>query len=160
MRAVDLLVADCGEDPSTWSLGAVQRLPFRHALDAVPGLGRWWSRGDRPLGGDINTVAQAQGWTWDDRGSLRIAPGYRQIIDVGHWDESRFMLPTGTSGIPGHPRYDDCIDEYLAGEYRPLLFSESAVRLAAESTLVLDPLLNASDAIGRANDGATGRGEV
>jgi len=143
-RSVQFLRSECGEHPATWSLGAIQRLPFHHALGAVPGLGRWWSRGDRPFGGDVNTVLQAQGWAWGERSTLRIAPGYRQLIDVGDWDRSLFMLPTGESGIPGHPRYDDCIDEYLAGRYRPLLFSESAVRLAAESTLVLDPLTRVS----------------
>ena len=138
-RAAATLRSRCGDDPATWQLGAVQRLPFHHALHGVPGLGVWWSRGERPFGSDVNTVLQAQGWTWDGDGTLRIAPGYRQLIDVGDWDRSRFMLPTGAGGIPGHPRYDDCIDEYLRGEYRPLLFSESAVRLAAASTLVLDP---------------------
>jgi len=49
-----------------------------------------------------------------------------------------FMQPTGNSGIPGHPRYDDCIDEYVAGAYRPLLFNDVAVRSAAEATLTLD----------------------
>ncbi|MDA1010635.1 MAG: penicillin acylase family protein, partial [Chloroflexi bacterium] len=145
-RAVERIAQECGSDVAAWSLGAVQRIPFSHALADVPGLGRQWSRGDRPISGDINTVLQAQGWPWRTGGTIRIAPGYRQVVDVGDWDRSVFMLPTGSSGIPGHPRYDDCIDEYLAGEYRPLLFSESAVRLAAESTLVLDPRSNGDTA--------------
>ena len=49
-----------------------------------------------------------------------------------------FMHPTGASGIPGHPRYDDCIDEYVAGAYRPLLFNELAIRAATEATLILE----------------------
>ena len=147
-RSIEFIRAECGDEPGTWNLGAIQQLPFQHALHAVPGLGRWWSRGERPFGGDVNTVLQAQGWAWGEQSTLRIAPGYRQLIDVGDWDSSLFMLPTGESGIPGHPRYDDCIDEYMAGTYRPLLFSESAVRLAAESTLVLDPLARASSGSG------------
>ena len=46
---------------------------------------------------------------------------------------------TRASGIPGHPRYDDCVAEMLGGRYRPLLFSQAAVEAALESRLALDP---------------------
>ncbi|MGE3962274.1 MAG: penicillin acylase family protein [Dehalococcoidia bacterium] len=136
-RAAALLHETCGE-PAAWSMGAVQEIPFRHALTDVPGVGARWSRGTRPFGGDVNTIVQAQGSAWGARNAVRIAPGYRQVLDLGDWDASVFMQPTGNSGIPGHPRYDDCIDEYVAGAYRPLLFNELAIRAAAEATLVLE----------------------
>lgn len=136
-RAIDTLSEVCGESPS-WSLGGVQQLPFTHALGNVPVVGPQWSRAQRPFGGDINTVVQAQGSAWGTPNSIRIAPGYRQVLDLGDWDASVFMQPTGNSGIPGHPRYDDCIDEYIAGAYRRLLFNELAIRSAAETTLTLD----------------------
>lgn len=136
-RAIEALTHACGQ-PSTWALGTIQRIPLRHALGGVPGIGAQWSRGTRPFGGDINTIVQAQGSAWGTHNRLRIAPGYRQVVDVGDWDASVFMQPTGNSGIPGHPRYDDCIDEYVAGAYRPLLFNELAIRGAADATLVLE----------------------
>lgn len=136
-RAREALTQACGS-PEGWSLGALQTIPFEHALASVPGVGRRWSRGDRPFGGDVNTVVQAQGSAWGTRNRIRIAPGYRQVLDLGDWDASLFMQPTGNSGIPGHPRYDDCIDEYVAGAYRPLLFNELAIRAVAESTLLLE----------------------
>ena len=136
-RATDVLTQACGA-PAAWSLGALQAIPFEHALASVPGIGRQWSRGARPFGGDVNTVVQAQGSAWGTHNRIRIAPGYRQVLDLGDWDASLFMQPTGNSGIPGHPRYDDCIDEYVAGAYRPLLFNELAIRAVAESTLVLE----------------------
>ncbi|TAK75287.1 MAG: hypothetical protein EPO16_09255, partial [Dehalococcoidia bacterium] len=52
-------------------------------------------------------------------------------------DRGCFMLATGNSGIPGHPRYDDCIADYLAGRYRPLLYTRAAIEAAAETRLVL-----------------------
>lgn len=141
MRALDVLGgslegASAGEDGT---LGDVQAIPFHHALHDVPGLGALWSRGSRPFGGDINTVVQAQGSVDGLPNEIRIAPGYRQVLDLGDWDRGLFMIPTGNSGIPGHPRYDDCIDEYVAGAYRPLLFNELAIRSAAESVLTLEP---------------------
>jgi len=136
-RAVDALTVACG-DPAKWTIGAMQTIPFRHALGDVPGLGAQWSRGQRAFGGDVNTVVQAQGSAWGTTNRVRIAPGYRQVVDLGDWDASVFMQPTGNSGIPGHPRYDDCIEEYVAGAYRPLLFNELAIRSAVESTLMLE----------------------
>lgn len=136
-RAVETLTEVCG-DPASWSLGGVQQIPLTHALGSVPIVGARWSRGSRPFGGDINTVVQAQGTAWGIPNNIRIAPGYRQVLDLGDWDASVFMQPTGNSGIPGHPRYDDCIDEYVAGAYRPLLFNELAIRSAAEATLTLE----------------------
>ncbi|MQC17968.1 MAG: penicillin acylase family protein [Chloroflexi bacterium] len=136
-RATEVLTHACG-DSTAWSLGALQTIPFEHALASVPGVGRQWSRGSRPFGGDVNTVVQAQGSAWGRHNRIRIAPGYRQVLDLGDWDASLFMQPTGNSGIPGHPRYDDCIDEYVAGAYRPLLFNELAIRAVAESTLILE----------------------
>ncbi len=136
-RATEVLTHACGE-PGAWTLGAVQAIPFEHALADIPGIGRQWSRGSRPFGGDVNTVVQAQGSAWGTHNRVRIAPGYRQVLDLSDWDASLFMQPTGNSGIPGHPRYDDCIEEYVAGAYRPLLFNELAIRAVAESTLILE----------------------
>lgn len=136
-RAGEMLGQRCGA-PEGWTLTAIQRIPFEHALGAVPGVGHYWSRGEHSFGGDANTVLQAQGSPIGIPNLVRVAPGYRQVIDLADWDASVFMQPTGNSGIPRHPRYDDCIEEYLAGAYRPLLFDERSIREAAESVLVLE----------------------
>lgn len=139
-RATAIMRAHCGPDEAQWRLGAVQRIPFDHALADVPGIGALFSAGDRGFGGDFNTVVQAGAMPWDEVARVGIAPGYRQVVDLADWDRSVFMLPTGNSGIPGHPRYDDCIEEYLEGSFRPLLFTLDAVVAAAEHHLMLDPL--------------------
>ena len=136
-RAVERLRRDLGDDPGRWRWGALHQIEFAHPLRAVPGLGKWLSRGPYPFGGDVNTVAQSAEAIWHDSGEVLVAPGYRQILDLADWDRARFMLPTGNSGIPGHPRYDDCIADYLAGRYRPLLYTRAATEAAAESRLVL-----------------------
>ncbi|GMU39508.1 MAG: hypothetical protein AMXMBFR23_03740 [Chloroflexota bacterium] len=137
-RAVATLTRTCGE-PSRWTLGAVHRIHFVHSLDGVPAVGPRFSRGSHPFGGDSNTVLQGMSPAWRERSKVAVAPGFRQVLDLADWDASVFMVPTGQSGIPGHPRYDDCIPEYLRGAYRPLLFSRAAVRAASEATLVLAP---------------------
>ncbi len=139
IRAVATLEARYGTALGGWSLGAQHRIAFRHALHGVPGVGLRCSRGVHPYGGDVNTVSQALAPGWREEARVVVAPGYRQVLDLSDWDASVFMLPTGTSGIPGHPRYDDCIAEYLAGTPRPLLFSRPAIEAAAEATLTIRP---------------------
>ncbi|MEX2373657.1 MAG: penicillin acylase family protein, partial [Dehalococcoidia bacterium] len=137
-RATSILRARCGDDPATWGMRAVQYWRPNHPLGDIPGVGRLFSRPPRAMGGDVNTVVQAQSVPWQDLSRISVAPGYRQVIDLADWDRSLFMLPSGNSGIPGHPRYEDCVREFLAGEHRPLLFSRAAIEAAAEERLTLD----------------------
>lgn len=138
-EATESLRKQLGPEPGKWTWGALHVWRLPHALSAVPGLGKWFSRGPYPLGGDLNTVWQASLSLVRDTDAAGILPGYRQIVDLADMDRSLFQLSTGQSGIPGHPRYGDCIEEYLAGRYRPLLFTRGAVEAAAERTLTLEP---------------------
>jgi penicillin amidase len=138
-RAVATLRDRLGARPAGWRWGELHRWRLPHPLNAVPGLGRWFSRGPYPLGGDLNTVWQAALSLTRETDTVSIVPGYRQVVDLADLDRSLFQLSTGNSGIPGHPRYGDCIDEYRAGAYRPLLFTRAAVEAAAEHTLTLEP---------------------
>ena len=141
-RAVEFLRRHLGADARRWQWGALMQYRPAHPLGGVPGIGRLFSAGAFPFGGDVNTVQQAAYTLNDPREGAKdaaIAPAYRQVIDLADFDRSTFILPTGNSGIPGHPRYTDCIADYLAGRQRPLLFSPGAVAAAAESRLSLVP---------------------
>ena len=141
-RAIAALRSQLGGDPAAWSWGALHRRRLDHALAAAPLLGRLWSRGPFPAGGDVNSVSQAGFSLVDGPDRPAQVPVYRQVIDLGDPDRSLALLPAGVSGIPGHPRYDDCVEEMLAGRYRPLLFSRQAVEAALESRLELAPALS------------------
>ncbi|MQC28088.1 MAG: penicillin acylase family protein, partial [Chloroflexi bacterium] len=128
-----------GTDPTRWSWGALHTIEFAHPLRAIPGIGQWFSRGPYPSGGDVNTVCQSGFSMHHGMDVSGFTPVYRQVIDLADFDRSCFMLAGGNSGIPGHARYDDTIDEYLGGLMRPLLTSRAAVDAAAEHALVLEP---------------------
>ena len=139
-RAVATLRARLGQQVHGWRWGTMHGWRAPHALDAVPGLGRWCSRGPFPFPGDHNTVLQGATSMAHDADTASMLPGYRQIIDLADFDRSLFQLATGNSGIPGHPRYDDCMPEFLAGRYRPLLYSRVAIEADTEHTLRLEPV--------------------
>ena len=138
-RVIRQLRVKLGSEPASWRWGDIHRLRLPHTLAEMPVLGGRWSRGPFAIGGDVNTVCQAGYNISLGSEEAAIVPAYRQIVDLGNPDRSQAQLPTGASGIPGHPRYDDCVAEMLAGRYRPLLFSRSAVEAALESRLQLIP---------------------
>jgi penicillin amidase len=73
------------------------------------------------------------------RARTQVTAAYRQVIDLADFDRSTFILLSGNSGIPDHPRYDDCLNDYIAGRQRPLLYSRAAIEAAAECWLILEP---------------------
>ncbi len=145
--AIGELREQLGPEPDEWSWGALHRQLLAHTLESIPVVGRAFSRGPYPAGGDVNTVWQGAYAARQDGPSLTgFSPGYRQVLDLGRWDRSTFLLPTGGSGIPGHPRYDDSIEEFRAGRQRPLLYSREAVEAHAEHRLLLQPTGAAEEA--------------
>ena len=138
-RALTAVRSRLGESPRGWSWGALHGLRLDHPLAAVPLAGRRFSRGPYPHGGDINTVNVGGFTVWHGLDGPGYAAAYRQVIDLADLDRSTFQIPAGNSGIPGHPRYDDCIEEYLEGRYRPLLYSREAVERHTEHRLELEP---------------------
>jgi len=119
-----------GSDLSRWRWGALHRAEFRHPLAAqfnLPAV---------PRGGDGNTV-NATGFATDFRQTT--GASYRQIFDVGQWDNSVGINVPGQSGRPGSPHYGDLLAMWAAGEYFPLAYSREAVERYAASRLLLEP---------------------
>lgn len=63
----------------------------------------------------------------------------RMEMTMPDWDRSRAVVAPGQSGAPASPHYADAARAWASGELRPLLYSEGAVRSAAEATLTLIP---------------------
>lgn len=138
-RALLTLRRERGSDPTGWRWGALHRISLVHPLAAAPLVGRRFSRGALSAGGDVNTVWQGGYSVHAGPAATGFVPAYRQVIDLHTPDRSVFQLPAGNSGIPGHPRYDDCIAEFMAGRYRPLLYTRAAIEQNAQHRLVLVP---------------------
>ena len=63
----------------------------------------------------------------------------RMVVDVGNWEESRFILPGGQSGNPLSRHYDDMLGMWRRGEGVPIAWSPERVESVAIETLVLMP---------------------
>jgi len=121
---------------AAWS--DVHAVNFHHALGDVAVLGWFFDRGPSPMIGDTTTVMRVSynrlrpfaGWE---------VPSWRQLFDVGAWDDSRVVLPAGQSGHPLSPHYFDQNEMWRQGQYRPQPFSRAAVDKAREHRLLLLP---------------------
>jgi len=127
-----------GDRPENWAWGRVRPLVLQHPAGRGV-LAGVYNRGPFLLGGDTNTVAQGGVDSADVfQGPLAI-PSLRAVMEVGAWDEARFVLPGGQSGNPCSPHYDDMLSLWLAGEAVVIPWSDEAVRAKVRKKLALLP---------------------
>jgi penicillin amidase len=131
-----------GNDRESWHWGRLHRVKFPHVLgESAPLLQRLLrlSRGPFAIGGDFDTIAQAGVDPWHPYNAATFTVSYRQLLDVGAWDQGRFILPSGQSGHPGSEHYDDLMHAWLHGEYVPMLFYEETIERETAETIRLRP---------------------
>jgi penicillin amidase len=112
---------------------------FSHPLGNVGFPFRWFfDRGPVPVEGDGTTVMRIS-WNRTTPFTAWEYPSWRQLFDVGQWDDSRVVLPAGQSGHPMSPYYFDQNDLWRQGQYRQQPFSRAAVSAAAKHRLLFVP---------------------
>ena len=127
-----------GPDPAAWRWGDIHRARFAHPLGRMPGLEPLFVAAELPLGGDEQTVNNA-GFEGDGPFDVYVAPSWRAVYDLADLDKSKGILPTGQSGNPASPHWNDQTGAWAAGRLRPLPFSRAAVGAAATDRLTIVP---------------------
>lgn len=125
-------VSELGDQ--TW--GDIHQHTASHPLGSIGPLRPIFNRGPFPTGGNWNTV-NSGGYYPDRPFAMLLGPAYRIIADPADWDASISIIPSGQSGQPFSPHYDDQIEPWLKVEYHPLPFSLEAVESAAVHTMTL-----------------------
>jgi len=126
-----------GESRRGWD--RVHAARFSHPLGGVAFPLRWlFDRGPVPVEGDGTTVMRIS-WNRLTPFAAWEYPSWRQLFDVGQWDDARVTLPAGQSGHPMSPFYFDQNDTWRQGQYRTQPFSRSAVQAASRHRLLLTP---------------------
>ena len=140
-ETLDAAIARCralmGDDPATWGWGRLHHGYFEHPLgQAFPEAGLR-DVGPLPKGGSGSTVMMSRYRPGDHRAVT--GASFRTVIDVGNWDESRFINTPGQSGDPRSPHYADLALTWSTGGYHPLVYSREAVDAATIRRIVLKP---------------------
>ena len=60
-------------------------------------------------------------------------------MDVGEWDNSKFVLPGGQSGNPASPHYDDMVALWLQGKGVPIHWTQKSIEGHVQHKLELSP---------------------
>jgi penicillin amidase len=136
--ALALLEDRLGPDRASWRWGALHTVRFAHPLARMPGFAPLFIAAEHELGGDEQTVLQA---SFDARDGFRpaVVPSWRLVADLGDVDRSTAVLPTGQSGNPASPHWNDQTDLWISGRLRPAPVTRPAVEAAAEHRLSLLP---------------------
>jgi len=108
-----------GDDPATSTWGAIHEATFAHPLAAVPGLQDLFVAARVPLGGDEQTVNQA-GFDGRDGYPVSVVPSWRAVWDLSDLDRTGTgVVPTGVSGNPASPHWNDQTLAWLSGHPAP-----------------------------------------
>ncbi len=140
---VSYLGARLGRNTDAWGWDRVHTITFRSNPLGESGIGpleRLVNRGPFAVaGGDM--VVNANGFEWGDEefGAVTSNPSVRFIVDFADFDSSRAIHPTGQSGHPFHPHYNDMIEPWLHNELHPFVFTRDIVEEMATDRLVLSP---------------------
>ena len=129
-----------GSNASAWSWGKLHTVTFHHVLELVPGGKSLFDIGPFPRPGDSFTVNNT--YFGPHSFDQLAGPSYREIIDVGNWDDSEVVNAPGESGQPGSPHYSDLIPLWDQGRYFPMLYSKKAVEEQTKDRLILEPKAN------------------
>jgi penicillin amidase len=137
-----------GDDVSKWQWGSIHHAHFWHVpFYRVPPLKPFFDR-EAPNGGDWSTIDVGAYFRTSPTEKLDSAlhvqlnefgPSYRQVIDLGNLDDSRFIESIGQSGHFLSSHYDEYLSDWLAGRYRAMRFDRSDVMAGPRLTMTLNP---------------------
>jgi penicillin amidase len=128
-----------GPDPSRWGWGHVRTLTLEHPVGRQKALAGLFNLGPIRCGGDADTINQASARPLEPLSRPDNIASMRSVIDVGAWENCRFVLPAGQSGNPLSPHYGDLLPLWERGEGVPIAWSPEAVERATRDTLRLVP---------------------
>ena len=138
-EAVERLAAELGDDPRTWTWGALHRLKPDHPLAAVKPLDRIFGAPDLPIGGDTDSPLQTALIPHQPFRADAWAPSWRQIVDLADIGATRSVFAGGQSGHPGSPHYLDQLPLWYRGEYRTQRLDRADIEEHLEGRLLLEP---------------------
>jgi penicillin amidase len=147
-ETMELLRHRYGRNPKRWAWGRIRTLVMHHPLGKAGGLmggimRRVFDLGPVPCGGDADVINQAAVLPLDPLAPADNIASMRMVVDVGAWQNSRWVLPGGQSGNPLSPHYRDLFPVWQRGDGVPIAFTPAEAEAAAVETLRLEPVVMA-----------------
>jgi penicillin amidase len=144
-KAVELIRADLGDNARRWNWGREHQVRYTHPLGSVRLFRSIFNRGPFPVGGDATTPNQTSYAPHLPLGFVQVTASYRQIYDVGQWDQAKAVTTSGQSGHPMSANYADQITMWLEGVYHTMPWNRDAVKAVARNRIELLPSATAKE---------------
>ncbi len=138
--AVKRIQVHAGTSPDRWAWGEVRPTWLQHPFGEQWPMDRLFHIGPIPAGGDASTVHQSAVDLANPLTPALCSPTARMVVDVGAWENSRYVVLGGQSGNPYSPHHADMVPKWLEGDGVPLPWTDEDVQAATVATLQLDPV--------------------
>jgi len=128
-QTVERLSEEMGKRPERWEWGRIHRLELKHPIGGeVPIIDLLFNmnRGPFEVGGSFHTVCPYS-YSFRNPFSVNHGASHRHVYSTANWDQSRTIIPTGTSGIPASEHYGDQTRRYINKLYRQDVVSRKKV---------------------------------
>jgi penicillin amidase len=138
-RALTWLMENLGPDMNKWKWGILHRTVPTHPLSPVyPEFAELLNPRSVSIGGDGDTP-QAAAIAPCVSYNVVLTSVARYIFDLADWDNSRWVVPLGSSGHPGSSHYDDQAKMWSEIQYIPMVYSWEKIIPQAETNQLLEP---------------------
>ena len=139
-EAMESVYSDFGEDSKDWSWSRVHQLEHKHPIGSLALFRPLFNVGPFPVPG-TREVINNMAFNYDSTGYYPVnsGPSTRRVIDFSDIENSMSILPTGQSGNPFSPHYDDQAEMYARGEFRKMMMNQQEIEQAARNTLLFIP---------------------
>ncbi|MEJ2285721.1 MAG: penicillin acylase family protein, partial [Desulfobacterales bacterium] len=137
--AIAYLDATLGSTVDEWQWGKLHTLTIYHPFGkSSPLMGYFMNIGPVPVGGGIATV-NPQPYRLSNPWEVYHGASLRYIIDFADLKNSRRVIPAGISGNFMSPHYDDQVELWRNGRYRPFVLDRKSVTEDARYRLKMLP---------------------
>ena len=138
--AMASIYSDFGEDSENWSWSEVHQLEHGHPMGQVALLRPLFNVGPFPVAG-TREVINNMAFTYNASGHYKVTsgPSTRRVVDFSDVENSMSILPTGQSGNPFSPYYEDQAELYRRGGFRKMLLNRQEIENQAQHTLIFVP---------------------
>jgi penicillin amidase len=138
-NTLEILSDKYGSRVTGWNWGKLHTVEFAHPFGRKKPLDSIFNIGPFQAGGGYFQVDNMSSKRYKEDFKVTLGPSTRRLIDYKDASVSLGILPTGNSGRPFSPHYDDQARMFIDGEYREQLLDLKLVKAQKKGTLTLTP---------------------
>jgi len=138
-EAIAALEVQLGKDQDHWKWGRVHTVEHQHPIGKIAALRSFFNVGPFASTGS-NEVINNQLFIYTEDGNYEVkgGPSTRRVIDFSDIENSYSILPTGQSGNPMSPHYDDQAEMYNKGQFRKMKLNKAEI-IKSSTKLIFKP---------------------